>query len=101
MATIRTLLGDAVPAAPLLLRPHRLGELGWLIHRQGLIYNQQFCWNIEFEALIWGIYRDYELAPALPPKALWVAERDGAIAGSVFVMPADGRPDTAQLRMLY
>jgi DNA-binding MarR family transcriptional regulator/GNAT superfamily N-acetyltransferase len=101
MAKVRTLLGDGVAAAPLLLRPHRIGELGWLIHRQALIYNQQYGWNIEFEALIAKIYHDYEVAPETPPKALWIAERNGAIAGSVFAIPAEGRPGTALLRMLY
>jgi DNA-binding MarR family transcriptional regulator/GNAT superfamily N-acetyltransferase len=101
MTKVRTLLGDGVAAAPLLLRPHRIGELGWLIHRQALIYNQQYGWNIEFEALIAKIYHDYETAPEKPPKALWIAERNGAIAGSIFAIPAEGRPGTALLRMLY
>jgi DNA-binding MarR family transcriptional regulator/GNAT superfamily N-acetyltransferase len=101
MRTIRTILGDAMPAAPLTVRPHRLGELGWLIHRQGLLYNQQFGWNAEFEALIAGLYRDFEQAPPNPPKALWIAERNNAVVGSVFVMPSEGREGTAQLRMLY
>ena len=57
MATIRALLGDAAARGPVILRPHRIGELGWLIHRQGLLYNQQFGWDIEFEALIAGIYQ--------------------------------------------
>jgi len=101
LTTVRTLLGDAVPAAPLVLRPHRVGELGWLIHRQGLLYNQQYGWNIEFEALIAKLYHDYEMAPETPPKALWIAERNGAVVGSIFAMPSEGRPGTAQLRMLY
>lgn len=101
MATIRTVLGDAMPAAPLVIRPHRIGELGWLVHRQGLLYNQQFGWNAEFEALIAGLYRDFELAPPIPPKALWIAERHGTVIGSVFIVPSEGREGTAQLRMLY
>jgi DNA-binding MarR family transcriptional regulator/GNAT superfamily N-acetyltransferase len=101
MRTIRKLLGDDVPDSPVILRPHRLGELGWLIHRQGLLYNQQFGWTIEFEALIAKIYHEYEAAPATPPKALWVAERAGQVVGSIFVLPSEGRPGTAQLRMLY
>jgi DNA-binding MarR family transcriptional regulator/GNAT superfamily N-acetyltransferase len=101
MRTIRSLLGDTVPAAPLTLRPHRIGDIGWMVHRQGVLYNQQYGWNGEFEALIARIYSDYEAAPATPPKNLWVAERNGAIAGSVFVMPSDGIPGSAQLRMLY
>ena len=101
MQTIRAIMGDAVAAAPLLLRPHRIGELGWLTHRQGLLYHQQFGWNIEFEALIAGLYRDYELSPIVPPRGLWIAERQNTIVGSVFVTPSAGREGTAQLRMLY
>lgn len=101
MRTIRSLLGDSVPAAPLTIRPHRIGELGWLVHRQGLLYNQQFGWNGEFEALIARIYYEYETAPETPPKNLWVADRNGVIAGSIFVMPSEGIPESAQLRMLY
>ena len=101
MSAIRAVLGDAMHAAPLLIRPHRVGELGWLIHRQAILYNQQFGWNIEFEALIAGLYHDFEQAPAAPPKALWIAERRNMIVGSVFAMPSEGREGTAQLRMLY
>lgn len=98
---IRRILGDSLPQRPVVLRPHRVGELGWLIHRQAVLYNRQFGWNGEFESLIASIYHEYEIAPALPPKALWVAERDGELLGSVFVTPSAGRPATAQLRMLY
>jgi DNA-binding MarR family transcriptional regulator/GNAT superfamily N-acetyltransferase len=102
MDTIRRLLGDeTLVRGPVVIRGHRLGELGWLIHRQGLIYNEQFGWNIEFEALIAGIYSQYQTAPDTPAKDLWVAEQDGRIVGSIFVMPSDGLPGSAQLRMLY
>ena len=87
---------------PLLLRPHRIGEIGWLIHRQGLLYHLEQGWNGEFETLITRIYAEYEAAPASPPKSLWVAEHDGEVAGSVFILPATGEAaGTAQLRMLY
>lgn len=101
MKRIRTLLGETGRNAPLVLRPHKIGELGWLIHRQGLLYNQQFGWNGEFEALIAGLYRDFEQAPPSPPKGLWIAERDGRVLGSVFVMATANLPGSAQLRMLY
>ncbi|WP_137149928.1 helix-turn-helix domain-containing GNAT family N-acetyltransferase [Devosia sp. FKR38] len=102
MRTVRRLLGDAsLSRGPVVIRGHRLGELGWLVHRQGLVYNEQFGWNIEFEALIAAIYSQFQFAPDAPPKQLWVAEQDGAIVGSIFVMPSDGLPGSAQLRMLY
>lgn len=101
MRAIRRALGDAPGEAHLVLRPQRLGEIGWLIHRQGLLYNQQFGWNEEFEALIARIYGDYAALPDDGRKALWVADRGGVVLGSVFVVPAEGRERTAQLRMLY
>lgn len=101
MHTIRTVFGDQIADAPIILRPHRIGELGWLIHRQGLLYNQQFGWDMGFEALIAGICHDFHEAPATPPKNLWVADRGGRIAGSVFIIPYEKSTETAQLRMLY
>lgn len=84
----------------LVLRPHRVGELGWLVHRQAVLYNLEQGWDGAFETLIMRIYAEYEAAPG--PKSLWVAEQDGEVAGSVFILPAPGEPDnTAQLRMLY
>lgn len=102
MRAVRRLLGDqSLTRGPVVLRGHRLGELGWLTHRQGVLYNEQFGWNIEFEALIAGIYSQFQFSPDAPAKDLWVAEQDGAIVGSIFVMPSDGLPGSAQLRMLY
>ena len=101
MATIRTILGDEPRRSPVILRPHRIGDLGWMIHRQGILYNRQFGWNIGFESLIAGIYNQFQEAPSSPPRDLWVAEQNGSIVGSIFVMPSDGIPGSAQLRMLY
>jgi GNAT superfamily N-acetyltransferase len=101
MATIRAILGDEPKRSPVILRPHRIGDLGWMIHRQGILYNRQFGWNIGFESLIAGIYNEFQRAPLSPPRNLWVAEQNGSIVGSIFVMPSEGLPGSAQLRMLY
>ncbi|HHY50622.1 MAG TPA: MarR family transcriptional regulator [Alphaproteobacteria bacterium] len=101
MQSIRAILGEGTERGPVVLRPHRIGELGWLIHRQGLLYNLQYGWNGDFEALIARIYNEYHFAPETPPKALWVAEQNGAVAGSIFCMPSEGLEGSAQLRMLY
>lgn len=86
---------------PLVLRPPRVGDIGWLIHRQALLYNIEQGWNAEFEMLIARLYADFHAAPAAPGKALLVADIGGEIAGSVYVLPAAEADDTAQLRMLY
>jgi len=101
MRVIRALLGDELPASPVILRSLRIGDIGWMTHRQGVLYNQQYGWNGEFEALIAGIYSQYFAAPENPPRNLWVAERDDKIVGSIFVMPSEGIAGSAQLRMLY
>ncbi|KRA42245.1 helix-turn-helix domain-containing GNAT family N-acetyltransferase [Devosia sp. Root635] len=99
MRRIETLLGEP-DDTQLLLRPHRIGDIGWLIHRQGLLYHLEQGWNGDFETLITRIYAEYEAAPASLPKSLWIAEQDGQVAGSVFIIPAE-ESGTAQLRMLY
>ena len=101
MGRIQNLLAPPDPSEPMVLRTHRIGEIGWLIHRQGLLYHLEQGWNGEFEMLIAQIYGEYDAAPATPPKSLWIAEQRGEVAGSIFIIPAAGEQGTAQLRMLY
>jgi DNA-binding MarR family transcriptional regulator/GNAT superfamily N-acetyltransferase len=100
MADIAGVFGGEVSTAPVKLRGPRVGELGWLVHRQALLYHEQFGWSAEFEGLIAGLYRDYQAMPETPPKKLWIAELQGAIAGSIYVCPGD-QEGVAKLRMLY
>jgi len=101
MAEIATALGGGFEGGEVTFRPPMPGELGWLVHRQAVLYHEEQGWNAEFEALIAGLYRDFEEMTGDPPKRLWIAEMGGAIAGSVYVVPAPGQPGAAQLRMLY
>lgn len=101
MQRISSILG-APQQATLVLRPPRVGEIGWLIHRQALLYHLEQGWNGEFETLITRIYAEYDAASGTPPKNIWVAELAGEVAGSVFVLPStEGEEGVAQLRMLY
>ncbi|WP_417518448.1 bifunctional helix-turn-helix transcriptional regulator/GNAT family N-acetyltransferase [Minwuia sp.] len=100
MSRIRRLLdrqGDA-GAAPVVLRPHRPGDIGWVISRHGAIYAEEFGWDQTFEALVADIaaafIRDFQ--PEW--EQCWIAELDGRNAGSVFVVRKSR--DIAQLRML-
>jgi DNA-binding MarR family transcriptional regulator/GNAT superfamily N-acetyltransferase len=104
MKTIQRIMGDdsePAPPAPIILRGPRIGDLGFLTQRNGVIYNQQFGWDGGFEALVAGIYREFHDLPVEPAKSLWIAERSGRILGSVFVIPFERSAETAQLRMLY
>lgn len=102
MKTIQLILGDdPPPPAPIILRGPRVGDLGLLTQRNGMLYNQQFGWDGGFEALVAGIYQEFHELPPSPAKNLWIAERNGKILGSVFVIPFERSAEVAQLRMLY
>lgn len=101
MGRIEAILAGPAPGGALTLRPPRIGEIGQLIARQGLLYHLEQRWNREFELLITRIYAEFDAAPDPASKALWIADYAGALAGSIFVLPAPGEERTAQLRMLY
>lgn len=81
------------------LRELRPGDMGWVIHRQTVLYAQEYGWNNEFEALAAEIGAKFirEFDPAF--ERAWIAERDRQIVGAVFVVRQDDT--TAKLRMLY
>jgi GNAT superfamily N-acetyltransferase len=82
------------------LRGLKPGDLGWIAYRQMRIYAQEYGWDWTFEGLVCEIMgrfvRDFDPSR----EDAWVAERDGAILGSVFLMKSDD-PAIAKLRLLY
>lgn len=86
-------------ADPLVLRPHRAGDIGWVIHRHGALYHQEFGWDIGFEALVARIGADFIESYDPARMCCRIAERGDRIVGSAFVVP-DGM-DTAKLRLVY
>jgi GNAT superfamily N-acetyltransferase/DNA-binding MarR family transcriptional regulator len=94
------------PAAPapgsdaFSLRSPKVGDLGWVIHRQAVLYAQEYGWDWTYESLISGILAEFVAKFDAAREHAWIAERDGAIAGSIFLMRGDD-PLTAKLRLLY
>ena len=53
MATIEALLGDAPPPrVPYIIRPHRPGDIGWVISRHGALYAEEYGWDETFEGFV-------------------------------------------------
>jgi DNA-binding MarR family transcriptional regulator/GNAT superfamily N-acetyltransferase len=102
MLGIEALLGGSRGGGetPYLLRPHRAGDMGWVVHRHGVIYGQEYGWDETFEALVAeivaGFLRNFE------PKRerCWIAEHHGENVGSVFLVQHPQRDGVAQLRLL-
>jgi DNA-binding MarR family transcriptional regulator/GNAT superfamily N-acetyltransferase len=102
MKMIRAILDEPIATLDrnFILRPPRVGDLGWVIHRQAALYHQEYGWDWTFEALIAGILRDFVENFDATKEAAWIAERHGAIVGSIFLVKGD-EPGVAKLRLLY
>jgi DNA-binding MarR family transcriptional regulator/N-acetylglutamate synthase-like GNAT family acetyltransferase len=101
MGDIRAALRDReAQEAEVSLRRLRPGDVGWIIHRQTVLYYQEYGWDWTYEGLASRILGAFvaEFDPAREDG--WVAERRGAIVGSIFLMKSDD-PAVAKLRLLY
>lgn len=99
MWTIRTLLGDDVPASPVLIRAPRLGEIALVASRQSQVYAEEFGWDSSYEGLAAEIAGQFAQSYDPDREACWIAEWRGDVAGSIFVV--DAGKGIAQLRLLY
>lgn len=99
MRTVRRLLGPATAQTEYLLRPLRVGDIGWIAHRQGVLYASEYGWDATYEALVAGILAHFVQRFDPDAENAWVAERDGTVVGSIFLVKESAR--VAKLRLLY
>lgn len=100
MQTVQRLLGEGFePKIPYILRPLQVGDIGWIVRRQGMLYAQDYGWDETYEALVAEILGAF--IKSFDPKweRSWIAEREGEVVGSVFLVRKSD--EVAKLRLLY
>jgi DNA-binding MarR family transcriptional regulator/GNAT superfamily N-acetyltransferase len=98
MQTIEGLLAPAARTAPVVIRTSRPGDLGWIVHRHGALYAEEYGWDERFEALVAQVAADFLASHDPARERCWVAELDGEIVGSILLV-AKSRT-VAKLRLL-
>src|SRR5581483_7741757 len=98
MRTIEDLIGDTARKPQVTLRPHRAGDMGWVVEKHGALYASEYGWNNHIEAItaeiVGAFLKNYD------PKREhgWIADVDGEIAGCVFLVRETDK--VARLRLL-
>ena len=76
------------------------GDLGWVVMAHGELYDAEFGWNTDFEALVARIVADYAAEHDPAREAAWIAELGGRRVGCVFCVADPSDRGAAQLRIL-
>ena len=99
MRAIEELLGGSSKRkSAYILRPHQPGDIGWVVHRHGVLYAQEHRWDEHFEALVAEIAAKFIQEFDPKRERCWIAERDDEIIGCVFLVKHS--KTVAKLRML-
>lgn len=80
------------------LRQPMPGDMGMIVHKHGVLYNKEYGWDEQFEALVAQIVADFVKNYRPERERCWIAEMNGEVVGSIFVV--EGNEEIAKLRLL-
>jgi DNA-binding MarR family transcriptional regulator/GNAT superfamily N-acetyltransferase len=95
----RLLQSTAASSTTYMIRAPRIGDIGWIIHRQGLLYALEYGWDATYEHLVAEILVAFARNFDASAERAWIAEREQCVVGSVFLVRESAT--VAKLRLLY
>jgi len=69
-----------------ILRQPRPGDLGWVVHRHGVVYREEYGRDVQFEGFVAGIVAKFIQRHDAKRERCWMAEMNGEIIGSAFIV---------------
>lgn len=94
---VQALLGGSEAKDAIRIRTHQPGDLGWIVHRHAVLYQQEYGWESDFERVVAEIAAQFLGHFDEQSDGCWIAERGGERLGSIAL--AREADDAARLRL--
>ncbi|WND01838.1 helix-turn-helix domain-containing GNAT family N-acetyltransferase [Temperatibacter marinus] len=98
MASIEQVTSGQKAASKILIRPYRVGDMGWVLEQHGVLYSNGYGWTKGFEALTAKIIADFMENFDPVCEQAFIAELNGERVGSIFLVK-DQEAATARIRL--